>query len=296
MKNLLIAAALLVFAFLTNNALAAEKVITPTEFTRQYLSKIKALRPDIIVSTKADFELVFKDKDGNEYNFFLENAYLHYKNDPESLNRVLESYALSGLDTLAGFDKAGESLANIVPVIKHAGYIAEITQSLKQSDQDLTKLSLYHESLNPKLIVLYAMDTERNIRYMTETEISDLKLAPGQLRQLAIDNLAGILPLFQIHGDQGRYMLMVGGNYEASLLLADAIWTKENFTVDGDFVVAIPSRDVLLVTGSRSAENLVRIAGVAKKIHAEAPYNISTQMFIRRDEQWHIFSSPDQDQ
>ena len=290
----LAASALFIFICLTANALSAEELISPTKFTQLYSSKIKALKPGIAISKKADLELTISDDDGKEHHIFLDNAYLNYKNDPENLSQVIEKYELAGLSNLAGFDEVGESFSSIIPVIKHAGYVSEITQSLKQSGQDIAKFSLYHEALNKELIVLYAMDTEHNIRYLSESEVHDFKLAPGQLRQLAIDNLAAILPQLQTHGDQGLYMLIADGNYEASLLLADAIWTKENFAVDGDLVVAIPSRDVLLIAGSKSLAHLAKIAETAAKIHADAPYSITTQLFIRRDDQWQLFDPPAQ--
>ena len=47
-------------------------------------------------------------------------------------------------------------------------------------------------------------------------------------------------------------MLKAGGDYEASLLLFDDIWRDGQVKVDGDIVVAVPAKDVLLVTGSNN--------------------------------------------
>ena len=59
--------------------------------------------------------------------------------------------------------------------------------------------------------------------------------------------------------------MSAGGNYEASLLLIDDIWSSGQVKVNGDIVVAIPTRDVLLVTGSRNRSGLKRVRELAAK-------------------------------
>lgn len=67
-------------------------------------------------------------------------------------------------------------------------------------------------------------------------------------------------------------MLVADGNYEASLLLADEIWQSKQIPVKGDYVVAIPSRDTLLITGSEDVENLAKIKELATSTAKDSPY------------------------
>jgi uncharacterized protein YtpQ (UPF0354 family) len=53
--------------------------------------------------------------------------------------------------------------------------------------------------------------------------------------------------------------------------------------VDGDYVVAVPSRDMLLITGSRNKEGVQKISELAIKTVAEAPYHLTSDLFIRKD-------------
>jgi uncharacterized protein YtpQ (UPF0354 family) len=81
-------------------------------------------------------------------------------------------------------------------------------------------------------------------------------------------------------------MVTAGGTYEASLLLFDSIWSSDNFNVDGELVVAIPSRDLLLVTGSRDKEGLEQLRKLAVKTVEEASYRLTPELFVRKEGGW----------
>jgi uncharacterized protein YtpQ (UPF0354 family) len=51
-------------------------------------------------------------------------------------------------------------------------------------------------------------------------------------------------------------MITAGGDYEASLLLFDDIWSGGQIKVEGDIVVAVPAKNVLLITGSQNRKGL----------------------------------------
>ena len=76
---------------------------------------------------------------------------------------------------------------------------------------------------------------------------------------------------------------MSGGTYEASLLLFDSIWTDGQVKVNGDIVVAVPTRDVLLVTGSKNRKGLAALRKIATKFAAEGSDPISDKLFVYRD-------------
>ena len=73
-------------------------------------------------------------------------------------------------------------------------------------------------------------------------------------------------------------MMTADGDYEASLLLFDHIWRGGKVEVNGDIVVAIPAKDVLLITGSKSRKGIAHVArgrrqaqgGVALRDHRYA--------------------------
>jgi uncharacterized protein YtpQ (UPF0354 family) len=116
-----------------------------------------------------------------------------------------------------------------------------------------------YEDFNDDLIVLYAEDSPKNIRYFSPDDLAKAQIDRKDLRNLACENLKRLLPKIEQHGASGLYMLGAGGDYEASLLLFDSIWSGLKEAVRGDVVVAIPSRDVLVVTGSEDAEGIQKM-------------------------------------
>ncbi len=98
------------------------------------------------------------------------------------------------------------------------------------------------------------------------------------------------LPDISSQGNNVLSVLKADGNYEASLILMEEIWTRDNFDVAGDIVVFVPARDVVLVTGSEDIEGLT----LARELIAtsEWPYFISQHGFVRTRDGWEVFDKP----
>src|SRR4029450_9414253 len=102
-----------------------------------------------------------------------------------------------------------------------------------------------YEDFSPDLIVVYAEDSPKNIRYLVPKDLELAKIDRAELRALACENLKRILPKIERHGTDGLYMLTAGGDYEASLLLLDSIWSGGPNDVQGAGVVAVSERALM---------------------------------------------------
>ncbi len=92
-----------------------------------------------------------------------------------------------------------------------------------------------------------------------------------------------LLPKIEMRRIGDILLISAGGDYEASLLLIDDIWSGGQIKVDGDIVVAVPARDVLLVTGSRNRTGLKKVRELAAKYVAEGRYELTDMLFVYRD-------------
>jgi uncharacterized protein YtpQ (UPF0354 family) len=92
------------------------------------------------------------------------------------------------------------------------------------------------------------------------------------------------------HGNNGFYMMSAGGYYEASLLLLDWIWRDVRMVVKGDIVVAIPTRDVLLVTGSQDPEGLAKVKQIVADASNRGTYRLTSKLFVYRDGRFDEFT------
>ncbi len=269
---------------------AQDKLLTAPEFTEAFIAELCSTDDGISVEREGELDIVVLGAQDEELRMFLDNAYKEYRLAPEGMEDVLERYAQSTLETIHTYGDDSIDIDRVVPIIKDAAFPVESRMSLIEAGYDEDKIDSYCEPLNEHLVVLYAVDTERSIKYLGSDDIESLGLEPGELRRRALKNLNAILPEFERHGDSGTYMVTAGGTYEASLLLVDTIWTTENFAVEGDIVVAVPSRDLLLVTGSKDPDGLKRLHDAANETVQNAVYYLTAKLFVRRNGKWLPFT------
>lgn len=246
-----------------------KKPISPKEFSIKFSKLLKSKVDKLEIITIDDYEISTKIGE-KEHTHFMNNAYSEYLREPKELKEVLNRYIAA---TTSLYEKEKPTvLENIVPVIKDIRYVAE----LERLNSDFRNKHVF-EQYNENLYVFYAEDNELNIKYLTQENFTDLEISFDNLKELAIENLKRIITI-ERHGENGYFMLTAGGNYESSLILLD-IWTKENFDVTGNIIIGIPSRDLLLITGSNDTENLKRIIETVAKINTEGDHLVSEKIF-----------------
>jgi hypothetical protein len=181
---------------------------------------------------------------------------------------------------LGALSEVGENTitrdALIVPVIKPAAWVEQVGRKLKPMAQHLVA----------DLWIVYAKDKPNSLEFLTEEYEATL----AELRSSAIENLRSALPSLELHGGEGTYLVAAGGNFEASILLLDDFWEQVAHLVEGDLVAVVPSRDVLVFTGSNSADGLSRLAAIVAEISRGGAYLISPARLVRRDGRWEAFA------
>ncbi len=246
----------LVLLILQSLCAYASDLLSPDAFTAHYVKVIEAQYPDIKVTIKEPLAISIAYPDGGTMNSFLDNAYIEYQQDPDNIDTLIVTYA-SGLDQTRELESAEFTLAEVMPVIKDISYIEQVGEMLKEADADN---GLVYEPLNEELFVVYVFDTPTSIRFMTQSDLVELGVEQSSLREAALTNLQNVLQHVQLEGDPASLsMLVADGMYEASMLLFDGIWSKQQFPVKGDIVVYVPARDVLLITGSEDMVSLATI-------------------------------------
>lgn len=257
--------------------------LTPAQFTREYAEALRKARPGASVAIVGDLELTVTPAGGEAHAAFLHNAYDVYKQEPEAKAEVIARFVAAGGEKIS--DNVDRT--RIVPVIKDRPWLEETRRATAGRVGGKAPEHVY-EDFTPELVILYAEDTPKNIRYLTPKDLERVKLERRELRALAIANLRRLLPSIQRTGEDGLHMIQADGTYEASLLLADAIWEGLQGTVKGELVVAIPTRDLLLVCDSASPEKLARLRQIVRDA-ATGPYRLTPQLFVRRGGKFEAF-------
>lgn len=284
-------------------------VLTPQAFTGLFSACLQHSCPQLDVQVTGNLELETGDGGKNPRKAFLDNAYSVYLQNPSARDDVIDGFVASHLDLIESGISDDIDLQRIVPIVKDKAWVENLAQSLashssdekaEPEDNSITTASEekqtekfpvpVHESLNSELDVVYAEDSPHNIRYLNDANFSGLGIDPQQLRNQAIENLTSILQgEVEVHGGDGVFLVSAGGNYEASFLLFDEFWDSDVLEVEGDYVVAIPTRDLLLVTGSDNVDGIRRVRDVAGDASSNGAYTLTPVLFVRKNGAFEVF-------
>ncbi len=250
--------------------------LAPAAFTRHLAQALTAALRSSTVTVKGDLELTIRDASGREATVFLTNAYNEYARDPQRLNGVVQTYVTALSQPMSAGTKVDRS--RIVPIIKDRKWLADLHATLGARGAGEEHL---FDSFNNELVVVYAEDDPMRMRYLTTRE--DIGVDRKEIRALAVANLKRILPKIEMRNHDNVFSIIsVGGDYEASLLLIDDIWSGGQIKVNGDIVAAVPARDVLLVTGSRNRTGLKKVRELAAEFAAQDRYRLVDTLFVYR--------------
>ena len=262
-------------------------MLTPEAFTDEFAEELRRAQPDWEVTVAAELELKVVGSDGKDSVSYLHNAYDAYRQDPSQKEAVIRDF----IDATADMSTAASEAIDrnrIVPIMKDRGWIEETRQAmLARGAEDMRELVV--EEFNNELVIIYAQDSPRSIRYLSPDDLETEGFERRDLRAIACENLRNLLPEIERQGGDGVYMLTAGGVYESSLLLVDSIWTRNQLVVQGDIVVAIPTRDVLLVTGSKDQEGLQRVKEATRKAYEEGSYRLTPKLFVYRQGKFEVW-------
>jgi len=256
------------------------------------VERLRKALPGATITIAAPLHVRIRPAGQEEQSAFLDNGWNRYQRAPEELEDILEDYVGNAVESARSVERPLDR-RRVVPVIKDRAWLEESQQALRaRGTKDPSRLAPVHEDYNGELTILYAEDREKGIAYLTDEVLAKAGLKRAELRALAVKNLAALIPAIEAHELQGTFMITAGGDYEASLLLLDDLWTGQYVApkVKGEVVVAIPARDILLVAGSEDAAGLSLIQGYARKVHAEASYALTPQLFVRRGGKFVPFS------
>jgi uncharacterized protein YtpQ (UPF0354 family) len=264
-------------------ALCAE-MLTPRTFTEEFARALTRALPSSSVTVAGDLRLTMKEANGVDRSVQLTNAYNEYKLDPQRFGDIVETF--TAMFSRPASKETGLDRTRIVPVIKDRQWLDELHNTLKARGVAQQHLA---DRFNNELVIVYAQDDPERMRYLTTQE--DLGLSREALKALAIENLRRLLPKIEMRRVGDVALMSAGGNYEPSLLLIDDIWSSGQIQVDGDIIVAIPARDVLMVTGSRSRSGLKLVREMAAKWKSQGPYELTDTLFRYRDGRFTKFGS-----
>ncbi len=141
------------------------------------------------------------------------------------------------------------------------------------------------------LLVAYVVDGTDAFTYIQHRDLSSSAITQDQLHETGLQNLAAIannrnLRVFP-HPSGEMFGVLLDGNFEASLILLDSLWDGSfRQFVKGDYIIAIPTRDVLAFCDSRSSAGREQLRGILDQLKNSKDHPLSQDLYVRRNGKW----------
>jgi hypothetical protein len=261
-------------------------------FTKGFAAQLQGGFPQARITIKAPLLLdVSFGVDGGSSTVSLDNPFRDCHGEIEgcgAAERQLRAMAQTG----SGED--GGDPATLRPILKDARWMAGVEEAGKDAPPDKQAGNrLVTTPFVADLVIAYAFDTPDAMRMMSERDRQKIGLERAAVDALARKNLDAALPgalpddeiaprIHQIHA---------GDSYEASRILLDDRWKAAARAVKGDLLVAVPSRDYLLYTGSREGDAVLsRFRTLVREYESTRGHPVSVTILRRAASGWRAFA------
>jgi uncharacterized protein YtpQ (UPF0354 family) len=220
-----------------------------------------------------------------EHRVFLDNFWKESSGDADNRAETLDRFLLSLEESAYRANAANVAIDrnSLVPIVKDSLFLRSI------QEQTGNQANLAAEELLGDLWIVYASDSDQQIRFLEWADIDAVGLSRDEVKTVALGNLQTLLPEISRHGDGPVYMLTCGGNYEASLILVSSIWESQAELVAGDLILGVPNRDMVVFTGADSITGVETLAELIDRSYREGAYPISNELMRWTGEDWAIY-------
>jgi len=248
----------------------ARSSLDEDEFTRLCADAVLALVPGAQVAVLETLALKVERPEQGSLRLNLGDL---WRQPPKARAEAIELHLSLLMPT-----KEPTRVEEIVPLLKTSEYVA-----LAQAESEQVVAHLVGE-----LWIAYFFELTDRFVPVEAKDLARLEVAQDDLRGLAAGNLRRVLPAVRYQGTPRTFILTGGGNFAASLLLLDELWSDFAKEVEGDLVAVAPNRDVLMASHTGSPSGVEKLRELAAKSHRSYSYPLSPELLVRREGEWRI--------
>ena len=254
------------------------ETLSPRAFTEEIAKAIRTAVPSAKVWIERELEVEITYSNGQNVLAELTTSYNVYRGEPERLKSIIDLH----IERLKTDEYAKGQIrldhSKIVPVVKNRKWLEDAERRIKAAGVKQTQLV---DDFVDDLVVAYAEDTDKIFRYIARHEY---KGRWENLRSLALDNLKRVAPKIQIQSVTKDVMgVSAGDDYTSSLLVVNGLWSSpERFRAKGDVVVAIPSRELILATGTENGK-VSEFRRYVANVYARGQFPLSQTLLVYRN-------------
>lgn len=219
----------------------------------------------------------------------LKNMYEEHKHLPKDeildfIDRFLQSQEEAEKDI--GWDEAKE---NIYPRIKTQSEVALRNLYIRSVGKIENTLESELWPLGADLVFELVLDSDVNITTVTNEQIKDWDINAEDAKICAFQNFNKVSTETFDEVSAGLYRSTWEDNYDASRIMLPELLAKHQ--IKGDLVTAIPTRDVLIFTGTEDEAGLVAFADLLRE-HYDSTRYISFRPYVYTNNHWDFYYPP----
>jgi Protein of unknown function (DUF1444) len=165
-----------------------------------------------------------------------------------------------------------------------AGGVRGSSQLFETSGGPLSNVS---KPLLADLSVGYVVSDGLRTEPVQQRHLHEWSVSEFQLHQLATENLKRLTATkLQPQALNNALMLVIDGVMDSSAFLDDAVWDQLSLQYKGDLLVAVPSRDVLLVSAANDTIGTAQMMQLARQVYGRNEHRLSEFLYRRMTGTW----------
>lgn len=131
------------------------------------------------------------------------------------------------------------------------------------------------------LLVGYIVDMGTHFSYVQQRHLMASGVTENELHKNAVHNLASLAEINAKVQQYGNiYVVLMGGNFEASLILLNEFWSEWYSQLAlNNFVAAFPARDILAFTDSSNEQGITELKELCSRCTTHVDHPLTTQLF-----------------
>jgi uncharacterized protein YtpQ (UPF0354 family) len=269
--------------------------VSRKDFRKEFMAAVIAAAPQArCVEVPEDDDLSFRIEGLEEYGqvtISLHRAFAEFEKEPDTRAEILAHW-LTSTEHLWQPPRAIDS-ADVIPTIKDRSWLAAQYAPAEEPPEAGSPRSFWVDDYNDELVVVYAVH-RNGFSYTSRSTLLEAGIPAEGIRALALGNLRARTPERSVDAFNGVFVVNAGGNFEASLLLDDSLWSDQRF--GGEILlVAVPERDCLIACTESSAQAVWNLASMASHGARTQPYPISSRLFVRARDRFELLDLDEHD-
>jgi len=248
----------------------------PEAFAEFVAQKLRSMRPSYAVELVGPRELIV-----NSRRLDLENVFRMVAHEPERGEDIVEHY----LDQL--FSADADQLGSISLDFARPRIMPRIQP--ESLFEHLNREMVAHVPYVNETVIVFVTDLPHMTVSITMEQLVRWRLDPEEAEQIARENLDRYAPDVEIQlveSKEGGHAAIISeqDGYDAARLLMSGLFFRLAPQLGGDFLVAVPARDMFVAMSYEPREFIERLEERVDQDYRRLPYPITNRLFyVTRD-------------